>query len=291
MKQFILYNPISGKKDGASVARRLAKDTGNDAEETVLMDITKIESYEVLRGCLTKDDRVIICGGDGTLNRFVNAAGPETVPCEIYYQACGTGNDFLRDIRQRVGKVPINITKYLKNLPTVTVRGRSYRFLNNVGFGLDGYCTEEGDRLREKTKAKVNYTMIAVKGLFGRFKPVNATVTVDGVTRTFKDVWLAPTMNGRFYGGGVMATPEQDRTNGEGIVSVMVYHTNDRLKTILGFPTILRGKHTRYKDMVEIFTGKYVRVEFDRPTPLQIDGETLRDVIAYEIGTPKEQNI
>ena len=36
-------------------------------------------------------------------------------------------------------------------------------------------------------------------------------MTVDGKTEKFRNVWLAPTMFGRFYGGGMIPTPEQNR--------------------------------------------------------------------------------
>ena len=35
--------------------------------------------------------------------------------------------------------------------------------------------------------------------------------------------------------------------------------------------------------MVEVLTGRNIRVEFDRPTPLQIDGETIPNVTSYEV--------
>ena len=35
--------------------------------------------------------------------------------------------------------------------------------------------------------------------------------------------------------------------------------------------------------MVDVLTGHHIRVEFDRPTPLQIDGETIPDVTFYEV--------
>ena len=47
---------------------------------------------------LEGDDSIIICGGDGTLNRFVNAIYDLNTDKEILYYAAGSGNDFLRDI-------------------------------------------------------------------------------------------------------------------------------------------------------------------------------------------------
>lgn len=37
------------------------------------------------------------------------------------------------------------------------------------------------------------------------------------------------------------------------------------------------------KKYVDIFNAKEVEVEFDRPTPLQIDGETILGVTSYKV--------
>ena len=76
-------------------------------------------------------------------------------------------------------------------LPTVIVNEKEYKFINGVGFGIDGYCCEVGDEQRAKSDKPVNYTSIAIKGLLFHFKPVNATVTYDGKSRTFPKVWLS----------------------------------------------------------------------------------------------------
>ena len=48
-------------------------------------------------------------------------------------------------------------------IPEVTVEGKTYRFINGIGFGIDGYCCEEGDSQRAKSDKKINYTVIARK--------------------------------------------------------------------------------------------------------------------------------
>lgn len=39
-------------------------------------------------------------------------------------------------------------------------------------------------------------------------------------------------------------------------------------------------KHTKY---VSIMEGKEIKVEFDRPTPLQIDGDTVLGAASYTV--------
>ena len=62
------------------------------------------------------------------------------------------------------------------------------------------------------------------KGLLFHYKPTNATITVDGKKHTYKKVWLAPTMNGRYYGGGMMPAPNQERIGKKKKVTLMVMH-------------------------------------------------------------------
>ena len=275
---YILYNPLASS--GACKQDAQALDVYYS--DSKLIDVTQITSYPVFLNGLEKDDEIILCGGDGTLNRFANAIRNIPINNNIFYYACGSGNDFVRDIGKQKGAQPtFRINKYLKNLPTVTVNGEERVFLNGVGYGIDGYCCEVGDRQRETSDKPVNYTSIAIKGLLFHYKPTNATITVDGRKYTYKKVWIAPTMNGRFYGGGMIPTPEQDRLGKKKKLSLMVFHGTGKLRTLCIFPSIFKGKHIKHENAVKILTGRDITVEFDRPTPLQIDGETILNVTKY----------
>ncbi len=163
----------------------------------------------------------------------------------------------------------------------VKVDGKKLKFVNGIGYGIDGYCCEKGDILRKRSTKRVNYTAIAIKGLLGGYKPVDAAVRVDGKEYRFKKVWLAPTMNGRYYGGGMNVTPQQDRLDPERKLSVAVIFGSGKLKTLTVFPSIFEGKHIEHTEMVSILRGYEIQVKFDRPTALQVDGETFSGVTSY----------
>ena len=99
------------------------------------------------------------------------------------------------------------------------------------------------------------YTSIAINGLLFHYKPTSAVVTVDGKTHTYHHVWLAPTVNGRYYGGGMTPTPAQRRLNPDGIISTMVMYGKGKLKTLTVFPSIFKGAHIRHNEMAEVLTG------------------------------------
>ena len=178
-KYYVLFNPIAGNHTGEAEAKKLADCDALKEAELVFCDMTQIADYSAFFAKLSEEDKIILAGGDGTLNRFVNDTDGLSIPNEIYYYATGSGNDFLHDLGKEKGSAPILITPYLQNLPTVTVQGKDYRFINGVGYGIDGYCCEVGDRLRGTTDKPINYAAIAIKGLLFHYPPTNAVVTVE----------------------------------------------------------------------------------------------------------------
>lgn len=277
----ILYNPLSDNRRGEQNAKKITEILKSD--ELKFADITKID----LRGYLSSapaDEKIVIAGGDGTIHFILNKLGGKVPDRPLYYFPTGCGNDFKTDIKEKNSDEIILINDYIKDLPSVSVNGcKKILFFNGIGYGIDGYCCEEGDKLKKQTDKPINYAAIAIKGMLGRFKPRSAVVTVDGVKREYKHVWLAPTMNGRYYGGGMNIAPGQDRLNPDHTLTTIVFHCKSKLKTLMVFPSIFKGKHVEHKNMVEVLTGHEITVEFDRPTPLQVDGETYVNVTHYSV--------
>lgn len=282
-KIIVLFNPLAGNGTCAASSKRL--ETVYAGEEIEFVDIVslgdKIEGYIKT---LPSEDKIILCGGDGTINHFINAVNTKALTKDIYYYPSGSGNDFYNDVKPNETEEVFNISKYICNLPTVKVKDIKKKFINGIGYGIDGYCCEEGDKVRQKKSGKpVNYSIIALKGLLYDFNRVNAKVTVDGVCHEYKDVWMAPAMNGRFYGGGMMCAPNQDRLNDRNQVSVIVVHTSSRLKLLMAFTSVYKGEHLKYTKLVTELKGSSVHVEYDRPTALQIDGDTVIGVTEYTV--------
>lgn len=281
-KTYILYNPLAGNIKERTSRYQWLKNHLKD-QDAISIEVTEIDSYKDFLSGLSSEDAVYLCGGDGTINRLINGMGNMELPCSFYYMSAGTGNDFLNDLGKDPEGSPFCINEYVKNLPQATVNGKQYYFINNVGFGIDGYCSEMGDRQKKTSEKPVNYTKIAIKGLLFGYKPKNAVVTVDGVKYTYKKVWLAPTMKGRFYGGGMMAAPGQNRLDEDGKVSLMLIHDIGKLHTLVLFPSIFKGEHIKYKKNVAIHTGYNITVEFDEPASVQVDGETIKNVTKYQV--------
>ncbi len=87
-------------------------------------------------------------------------------------------------------------------------------------------------------------------------------------------------MKGRYYGGGMNVTPDQDRLNSDNL-SVCIFHGKSRIHTLMVFPKIFKGEHVNHSKNVDILTGKEITVAFNEPCALQIDGETVLGVSSY----------
>lgn len=281
----ILYNPNSGGGKGLNIAKEIEPLMGE--HNFVYQDMTAINDYNEFLNQLPVGTDIILTGGDGTLNSFINRTDCDNLKQKLYFYASGSGNDFARDIKYPKRTKPICINNYIKNLPTAKIKDKVYKFINCVGSGMDGYCCAEVERLRSLGKKRANYTFVAIKALLGAYKPCDATVTVDGVTKTYKHAWLVPTMNGRFFGGGFMSAPNQDRLNKDKKLTTVSMHSNNFFKIVVAFLRLMKGTHIKMKSMIDTIEGYEISVKLSKPAPLQLDGEVIGNVTEYTVHSAK----
>lgn len=275
---YLLYNPKSNNENNDLNVVLEGKSEYN------VKSISLLEcDVKELIATLTPEDKLLVCGGDGTISRFASNNYGVEFPCPVHVLKSGTGNDFVRDINEneveKIEKLK-DIRPYLKNLPTVEAGDVKARFINGAGFGLDGEVCLEVENQKKRSRKKANFTLAALKLILSSYKKTKARVVVDGVERVYEDVWMVSAMKGRFYGGGMMITPDQDR-DGENM-SVMVFHGCSRLRALTIFLTVFKGTHVKYKNIIDIVEGKNLYVEYDRPTVLQIDGDVVMDVQSFK---------
>lgn len=278
---YIFYSKNAASGRGMQQALALSKTLEGGAQ------VRALENFRLndLFSAVGKDDTVILMGGDGTINHLVNF--PTMYPCtrKIFYAAGGSGNDFYRDVRHKETSDIFPLTPYLQKLPSVKFGERYLRFLNGVGFGLDGYACEAVVNGRIKCGKSPNYVIEALKGLLWKFKPMSATITVDGVNYLFRDVFLATSMFGRYYGGGVKIAPSQDRANTD-TLSVVVVHGRNRLSLLPLFAKLFDGTHVKHKKFVTVLTGNQITVSFDRTCAMQVDGDVYPPIDSYTVTAP-----
>jgi YegS/Rv2252/BmrU family lipid kinase len=271
----ILYNPISRNGANTNIVEKVVKKMKKKHESVRVKSLLEIEDKKEFLSNLDPETKIIIVGGDGTLNRVANEIrGIENLP-EIYLYKAGTGNDFLRSLKNK--KKLTRIDQYLINLPNVTFKNEDIVFLNGIGLGFDALVCHTVEESKKK-KNKLNFFSSVFKSL-KNFQPFDFEVEIDGKRQRFEVAWFVSIMNSKYFGGGMKIAPKADRESDT--LEVVVIHGISKFKLSLFFPLIYLGWHTGIKN-VKVFTGKNIKVFSDLPAYVQIDGDVYDNVLELE---------
>ncbi len=265
---YILYNPTSCDGKANDKIDKLYEGLSK-LDECYKLNLLEITNKEVVfLNSLQDEDIVYLCGGDGTLNFFLNKIGETKFKCKIFFYGCGSGNDFKRDYKNDkyidLGPVREYISKCIIN------GEERYYFVNGIGIGLDAVVCRS--KMQQNfTGRKKNYFGIALAS-FKKFRPYSLDAYFDGEIKHFDNVWLLMCNNGRYVGGGMKVCPNAIRDDGE--FDVVIIHDIPRWKIILLFPLIYLGWHKFIKG-VEYVKCRSFRAVPDGCTIFEMDGETL----------------
>ena len=131
----ILYNPHANNHDISAALEGVRLYAA--AHDTVEKDLTKVDLRAEICA-LSANDCVLLLGGDGTIMRLANALDGASYSVPVYLWKSGTGNDFLRDLGKNEEAQPVLLNPFLVRLPRVEIKGKTYLYINGIGFGLDG---------------------------------------------------------------------------------------------------------------------------------------------------------
>jgi diacylglycerol kinase (ATP) len=224
--------------------------------------------------------RVVVVGGDGTVNEAVNGllaagAGHEV---ELAVIPRGTGTDFVRTFR-----IPRKLDEAIAvardgevreiDAGRVTYRawdgsdGRAY-FLNVASAGMSGAVARRANSTSKALGGKASF-LWATLAVFARWRNANVVVDVDDVHRdgSMLDVIVA---NCEWLGGGMHMTPNAKPD--DGLFDVLLIGDITKRDLVRTLPKIYRGTHLPHPKAEEL-RGRTVRVETPTPLPIELDGE------------------
>lgn len=270
--KILLYNPLSKSGKDQKFVDNMIKKLSKEGEELTAHNLLDILDVSQFIEELKLEDKIYVLGGDGTINRIINAMKDKPIKQEIYMLRAGTGNDFFRSINAK--EEAVNISKYLIGLPRAETNNKQLVFLNGVGVGLDGLISDLVNNSRFK-KNKFNYFRHAIEG-FLKFRPVSGKIKIDDLELEEKKLWLISVMNSQYFGGGMKIAPYADRNKKE--LDVVLVKNVSKWLLILIFPTIYLGWHKLFKRYVKFYKGKNVEISLSDGCYIQADGEAYYPV-------------
>jgi diacylglycerol kinase (ATP) len=267
----VIYNPAAGRgrarRKVSEVEERLrAGGARVDCEpSTSPADLVRIAA-EASRGGY---DRVVVCGGDGTLNlairEFDLAAGT------LALIPTGSGDDFAK-----VTGVPRDIAGACRNVLTGPVRevdvalANGIRYLGVAGLGFDSEVADYANRHVTWLRGSAVY-LFAILRVLPKFRPRPVRVRTEDGARDLA-IMFAAVGNTRQYGGGIRITP--DARIDDGLLDLCIVHETTRVQLLKTLPQAYTGAHVK-SDFVETTRGREFHFASELPMAVYADGEPL----------------
>lgn len=242
-----------------------------------------------------KDIRLVVVGGDGTINEVLNGIDDYS-NIRFGIIPTGSGNDFSRGIG-----VPKDTDKALDIIlnsvegktidigEVTTEEGISRKFGISSGIGLDAIVCKKVDAspvkplLNKLGFGNLAYIVLTVTTLFSmeKYKVKVKFSTSDGEKEhDYKDLIFLAAMNFPYEGGGVPMSP--DALGDDGLLSVCAVSHIPKWRTFFMLPILTMGKHLGLKGFEQIHVSE-LTFDADTPMTLHADGEYIGDVKHIEM--------
>ncbi|MEK6692035.1 MAG: diacylglycerol kinase family protein [Nitrospirota bacterium] len=216
-------------------------------------------------------DRVVVAGGDGTINEAINGLAGSTIPLGII--PLGVSNVLSLELGlplsiERASETALNGA--VKSITLGMANNRYFSLWTGIGFDAEVVC-----RLNLRFKpylGKLAYILTGLK-VFLKYK----AYLIDIITDTGEQLkgYSAIISKSKFYGGRFKVTPEAGINKEELDICLFQNGTRrDILRYVLG---IVTGRHLSFRDVV-YRKVKGLKITSQGRVPVHIDGDCFGEL-------------
>ncbi|HYO78379.1 MAG TPA: diacylglycerol kinase family protein, partial [Thermoanaerobaculia bacterium] len=221
----IIYNPAAGRGRARRHVREVeeylrSRGARVDCEPTTGPDdLVRIAAESSRAGY----DRVVVCGGDGTLNLAMREFDLERGTLAVI--PTGSGDDFAR---------VMGIPRKIRAASDVVLDGavhkvdvalaNNIRYLGVAGLGFDSEVADYANRNVKFLRGSAVY-LYAILRVLPRFTPRAVQIRTEHGTRD-EQIMFAAIGNTRQYGGGIRITPSA--IVDDGLLDLCIVHRTSR---------------------------------------------------------------
>ena len=254
---------------GLPELRRLLSDRGVDQPLWYEVPKSRKAPAQVLDAVKQGADLILIWGGDGTVQRSLDAVASSAASgVTVGIIPAGTANllagnlGIPTDLEQAV-RIALDGDRRTLDLGVVN----DEHFAVMAGTGLDALMMKAADAGLKDRVGRLAYVWTGVRA--ARAGVVKMSVTVDGAS------WFKGRASCLLFGnmgrltGGLVAFPDALSDDGQLEVGVVTAETRLQWARVLG--VLLRGAAERSK-LVQMGRGRKISVKLDRELPYELDG-------------------
>ena len=282
MEHLFIINPAAGKSDKSKELVEKIKNVKTEDKVTIKITTKAGEATDIVKDYLAGAQdfvRVYSCGGDGTANEVLRGLiGCKN--CALGVVPVGSGNDFVRSFEDKTKDDFVNIEAMMFGEDTaIDVMECQGRYsMNNMSVGFDAAVAKNVDKFKRLplVSGSLAYKISIVYCLFTKRKH-RYRMIADGKEYVSSNVktLLAVAGNGKYYGGGIKATPLAQFADGK--IEFMHIATIPLLKFILLIGTYIKGDHIDNPKFPFVKHTKCETITFESDNNIDIgfDGEIL----------------
>ncbi len=284
---YVIINPNAGKHLGMRLwpeLARLLKESGIPFIHIFTEKPLDAQGF-TLNAVQYGYRKIIIVGGDGTLNEAVNGLFLQAIvpsyEITLAMIPVGTGNDWGRmygipaDHASSVKMIredytilqDLGIASYSKD----GLRKERY-FINVAGIGCDASVTFDMNRRKEKGGGgNISYFMSLMKNLL-KYSLVHAAIEADGQVIFDGALYSANIGIGKYNGGGMMQLPKA--IPDDGLFDITIIGRLGKFSVIRNLGKLYDGSFVKIK-LVSLHRASTVAVKSNETVLLEVDGESL----------------
>ena len=265
MKYIFLVNSFSLKKNTESVISRLktvSEELGLDYQ--IEVNSEKRSTEDIVNEYKNSKNIIICLGGDGTINRTLNAlVKTDNI---LGYIPFGTGNDFYRS-NQELLKNGINSIDL--------IRINDKYFINVACFGIDADIANTEELVHSSIIPKSQRYNISIINHFLKYKARHMKVIIDGKVYE-SDYTTVAICNARYYGGGYKIGTNASLD--DGLLDVYLVDNLPKLKMAKLILGMKKAKHEN-DPSCHLFKTDKIIIETLKEIKANIDGDIIEDKI------------
>lgn len=222
----------------------------------------------IIERCTDSIDRIILGGGDGTMNHAAGIILRSGLTLGIL--PLGTANDLARTLG-----IPLSMEAAFQVIAEGKVRridlGRvnGRLFFNVAHIGLGAEVTHRISREDKNRWGALAYIRVLLT-ILKENRSFRVHLELDGRQRDFRVIEIA-VGNGRHYAGGLTVSEEAEIEDGE--LHLYVVKPRSLWRMLLALPAFRKGKAER--EWIRYLNGKRIFVRTHRSLPVAVDGELV----------------
>jgi diacylglycerol kinase (ATP) len=285
-RKFIYFiNPVSGTGGKAMLLEIIKNKTAEKNIPFEVLHTNAAGEYDSLKEKIIteKITDVIVCGGDGTVNKIAGVLLGAPVNIGIIPMGSGNGLAF-------AAKIPKRIHKALEIIFTGNTAYIDSFYINNkfscmlCGLGFDAQVAH--DFAKQNKRGLITYVKQSTKNFFSA-KPYPFEIILDGKS-IHTDAFFITIANSNQFGNNFTIAPQASLH--DGLLDIVVVNKMSKMRMIWTVLKQIRNGQVRmYEDKkyhrndIHYFQTKKLTIKNPQLAPLHIDGDPAETTAAFEI--------